>query len=38
MVFGPGGYRFLDFTKVGLPLNLLLAIATPVYIYLVWGL
>jgi di/tricarboxylate transporter len=38
MVFGPGGYRFLDFTKVGLPLNLLLAIVTPLYIYLVWGL
>jgi len=37
MVYGPGGYRFLDFTKIGLPLNLLLAIATPLYIYLFWG-
>ena len=38
MVFGPGGYKFLDFVRVGLPLNLLLAIVTPIYIYLVWGL
>jgi di/tricarboxylate transporter len=38
MVFGPGGYKFLDFTRVGLPLNLLLAVATPCFLYLVWGL
>ncbi|MCB1018727.1 MAG: SLC13 family permease [Acidobacteria bacterium] len=25
MVYGPGGYRFLDFTRIGLPLTLLLA-------------
>lgn len=37
MVYGPGGYKFLDFTRVGGPLNLLLAVLTPVYIYLVWG-
>jgi di/tricarboxylate transporter len=37
MVFGPGGYRFLDFIRVGGPLNLLLAIVTPIYIYFVWG-
>jgi di/tricarboxylate transporter len=37
MVFGPGGYKFLDFIRVGGPLNLLLAIVTPIYIYLVWG-
>jgi di/tricarboxylate transporter len=23
MVYGPGGYRFLDFTRVGLPLNII---------------
>ena len=37
MIYGPGGYKFLDFTRVGLPLNLLLAIVTPLYIYFVWG-
>lgn len=37
MVFGPGGYKFLDFIRVGGPLNLLLAIVTPIYIYLIWG-
>ena len=38
MVYGPGGYKFLDFTRVGGPLNLLLAILTPLYIYWIWGL
>ncbi|MCP4537130.1 MAG: TRAP transporter large permease subunit, partial [Chloroflexi bacterium] len=38
MIFGPGGYKFLDFTRVGLPLNLLLAIVSPIYIYFIWGL
>jgi di/tricarboxylate transporter len=38
MVFGPGGYKFLDFTRIGLPLNIILAITTPIYIYLLWGI
>lgn len=38
MVYGPGGYRFLDFTRIGLPLTLLMAVATTTYIYVVWGL
>jgi di/tricarboxylate transporter len=38
MIYGPGGYRFLDFTRVGGPLNLLLAVVTPIYLYFVWGL
>ncbi len=38
MVFGPGGYKFLDFTRVGLPLNVILAVLTPIYIYFLWGL
>jgi di/tricarboxylate transporter len=38
MVYGPGGYKFLDFTRIGGPLNILLAIVTPIYIYLLWGL
>jgi di/tricarboxylate transporter len=38
MVYGPGGYKFLDFTRVGGPLNLLLWVLTPLYIYWLWGL
>lgn len=37
LVFGPGGYKFLDYFRVGGPLNFLLAIITPIYIYFVWG-
>lgn len=29
MVYSPGGYRFLDFTRIGAPLSLLLALITP---------
>jgi di/tricarboxylate transporter len=38
LVYGPGGYRFLDFLRVGGPLNLLLAVVTPLLIALLWGL
>ncbi|MEZ4522295.1 MAG: SLC13 family permease [Thermomicrobiales bacterium] len=38
MIYGPGGYRFTDFPRVGGPLNLLLLIVTPFYIWLIWGL
>ena len=38
LVYGPGGYRFTDFLRVGGPLNLLLAIVTPLFIALFWGL
>jgi len=38
MIYGPGGYKFLDFTRAGAPLSLLMAIAVPIYIYLFWGL
>ncbi|MBZ6494693.1 SLC13 family permease [Natrinema longum] len=37
MVYGPGGYKFTDFLKVGGPLQLLLAIVTTVGITVVWG-
>jgi di/tricarboxylate transporter len=38
MVYGPGGYKFFDFTKVGLPLNLILTVLTPVLIAWLYGL
>jgi di/tricarboxylate transporter len=38
MVYGPGGYTFVDFVRVGGGLNVLLTILTPLYIYLFWGL
>ena len=38
MVYGPGGYKFLDFVRVGGPLNLLMAIVTPLLIVLLYGL
>ncbi len=36
IVYGPGGYRFFDFTKVGVPLQILLAIVCVLLIPLVW--
>jgi di/tricarboxylate transporter len=38
MVYGPGGYKFLDFTRVGAPLNLMLTILTPILIVWLYGL
>ncbi|MCB2111405.1 MAG: SLC13 family permease [Defluviimonas sp.] len=38
LVFGPGGYRFSDYLKVGIPLNLLLALSASVAIPLMWPL
>jgi di/tricarboxylate transporter len=37
MVYGPGGYRFADFVRVGLPLNLLLWVAAVTLIPLIWS-
>ena len=36
MVFGPGGYRFTDFMRVGIPLNVLMWITAVVLIPLIW--
>lgn len=36
MVYGPGGYKFTDFVRVGLPLNLLLFATAVLLIPLVW--
>ncbi|MGF1536560.1 MAG: SLC13 family permease [Elainellaceae cyanobacterium] len=38
MVYGPGGYKFLDFTRVGAPLSAILAIVTPLLIIKFYGL
>jgi di/tricarboxylate transporter len=38
MVYGPGGYRFTDFTKVGLPMNLLIMLVASTLIPLLWPL
>jgi di/tricarboxylate transporter len=37
MVYGPGGYRFTDFVRMGAPLQLILAIVTCGGIWLLWG-
>ncbi|MFB6135202.1 MAG: SLC13 family permease [Halobacteriaceae archaeon] len=37
MVYGPGGYRFTDYVRVGAPLQLLLAVVVPVGVALVFG-
>jgi len=36
MVYGPGGYQFTDFTKIGLPLNLMIAVITIFLVPQIW--
>lgn len=36
MVYGPGGYRFTDYVRVGLPLNLVFWILASVLIPIIW--
>jgi di/tricarboxylate transporter len=38
MIYGPGGYRFTDFLRVGTPLNVLMALVTPPLIMAFYGL
>ncbi len=38
LVFGPGGYRFSDFLKVGVPLNLTVGILSALIIPMIWPL
>lgn len=38
MVYGPGGYRFTDFLKVGAPMNAVIGISTIVVLILGWPL
>ena len=36
MVYGPGGYRFTDYARVGAPLQLILAVVTTLSIAALW--
>jgi di/tricarboxylate transporter len=36
MVFGPGGYRFSDFLKIGIPMNLLMWLTASLLIPIIW--
>ncbi|WPF88015.1 SLC13 family permease [Cyanobacterium aponinum UTEX 3222] len=38
MVYAPGGYKFLDYTRVGLPLTLTLTFIVPLLIVKIYGL
>jgi di/tricarboxylate transporter len=38
MVQGPGGYRFSDFVRVGVPMNLFVGLVTVVLILFIWPL
>jgi di/tricarboxylate transporter len=38
MVYGPGGYRFTDFLRVGLPLNISVGVLASAIIPFIWPL
>ena len=38
MVYGPGGYRFTDFLRVGLPMNCFVGVLTLIALLLTWPL
>lgn len=38
LVYGPGGYRFSDFLKVGVPLNLSCGLITAIVVPMIWPL
>ena len=38
LVYGPGGYRFTDFLRIGLPMNVVFGIATCLLIPLFWDI
>ena len=38
LVYGPGGYRFTDFLKVGIPLNLSIGLIASALIPFIWPL
>ncbi|MBW2459099.1 MAG: SLC13 family permease [Deltaproteobacteria bacterium] len=38
LVYGPGGYRFSDYLRLGLPLNLFVWLAASIFVPLLWPL
>jgi di/tricarboxylate transporter len=36
MVYGPGGYRFTDYLRIGLPMNLAIGIVTVLLAPFIW--
>lgn len=38
LVYGPGGYRFTDFFRVGIPMNVIMALVASVTIPFIWPL
>ncbi|TVP72377.1 MAG: SLC13 family permease [Rhodobacteraceae bacterium] len=38
LVYGPGGYKFTDFLRIGVPMNFLLAVVAAVFIPIFWPL
>ena len=38
MVYGPGGYRFTDYFRIGIPMNLVMALVTLLIAPLIWPL
>jgi di/tricarboxylate transporter len=36
MVYGPGGYRFSDYLRIGVPLNIVLGLVTVLLAPLIW--
>jgi len=37
MVYGPGGYRFSDYTRIGVPLTLLVGLIVVFFVPLIWA-
>ncbi|MDJ0900820.1 MAG: SLC13 family permease [Xenococcus sp. MO_188.B8] len=38
MVYGPGGYKFIDFIRLGTPLSILMTVITPALIIFLYGI
>jgi len=38
LVYGPGGYSFSDFMKIGIPLNLSIGVISALLIPIIWPL